>query len=96
MPELVVPGVADAARIAAVINARSQALHGVTEESADGVVRWFALPSLDPASDMRLAVGADGEPLGYADVGGPDAGGPKAYVDLRTGPDADALQLLFA
>ena len=96
MPELIVPGVNDAARIAAVINARSQALHGVTEESAEGVARWFALPTLDPASDMRLAVDADGEPLGYADVGGPDGGGPKAYVDLRTGPGANALQLLFA
>jgi mycothiol synthase len=95
-PELVVPTAADAARIAAVINARSSALHGVTEESAEGVARWFALPTLDPAADMRLAVGAE-EAEGYADVGVPDGGGPKAWVDLRVLPGrGDALRLLFA
>jgi len=97
LSELVVPTVADAARIAAAINARSQALFGVTEESAGGVERWFALPSLDPPADMRLAVGGAGKAQGYADVGAPDGGGPKSYVDLRVVPGEDeALAALFA
>ena len=54
MTELVTPTTADADRIATVINSRSFALSGVTEESADGVARWFALPDLDPEADMRL------------------------------------------
>lgn len=97
MPELIVPTVADAARIAAAINARAQALFGITEESAEGVERWFALPNLDPPADMRLAVGADGSAEGYADVGAPDGGGAKAYVDLRVAPGhGQALAALFA
>ncbi len=96
MPELVVPTVADAGRIAAVINARSLALDRVTEESADGVARWFADPILDPAADMRLALGDRGEALGYADVSGPGDGSPKAWVDLRVLPHAtEALDVLL-
>jgi ribosomal protein S18 acetylase RimI-like enzyme len=95
--ELVVPEVADAGRIAAVINDRSRALRGITEESADGVARWFALPTLDPEADMRLAVDENGEGEGYADVGGPDEGGPKAWVDLRVRPGCTAArEMLFA
>lgn len=96
-PTLVVPSVADADRIATTVNARARALFGNTEESTEGVERWFALPNLDPASDMRLAVDAVGNAEGYADVGAPDAGGPKAYVDLRVVPGKDeALARLFA
>ena len=68
MLELVVPTVEDADRIAALINARSQALHSVSEETARGVAEWFDLPFLDAAADMRLAVGPDGSAEGYADV----------------------------
>lgn len=96
MPDLGVPTVADAGRIAAVINARSLALGGETEESAAGVERWFALPTLDPAADMRLVVSAKGVAEGYADVAGPEDGTPKAWVDLRSLPGCpEALGLLF-
>ena len=45
---------------------------------------------------MRFAVGVNGAGEGYADVGAPDGGGPKAYVDLRVVPGKDdALSLLF-
>ena len=44
MPELVVPSVEDAERIAALINARSQAPPRVSEETAAGVAEWFDLP----------------------------------------------------
>ena len=94
MPELVVPTVADAARIAAVINARSQALHGVSEETTEGVAEWFDLPFLDAEADMRLAVDAGGA-AGYADVSIPEDGTLKAMVDVRVRPVAgDALTLL--
>jgi len=59
VPDLIAPSSVDAARIAAAINARAQALFSITEETAEGVERWFALPTLDPASDMRLAVDAE-------------------------------------
>jgi ribosomal protein S18 acetylase RimI-like enzyme len=95
-PELVVPTVEDAGRIAAVINARASALGGATEESAEGVARWFAMPFIDPAEDMRLALDDSGTAVGYADVSGPEDGTPKAWIDLRalTGSGA-ALELLF-
>jgi len=95
--ELVVPTVADAGRIAAVINARSLALGGETEESADGVARWFAMPSLDPDADMRLAVSAAGAAEGYGDVSGPEDGTPRAWIDLRVLPRCpEALGLLLS
>lgn len=97
MTELVTPTIADADRIATVINSRSLALSGVTEESADGVARWFALPDLDPEADMRLAVGAAGAAEGYADVSGPEDGTPKAWVDLRVlAEHTESLGRLFA
>lgn len=97
MPELVVPTAADASRIAELINARSQALHGLSEETASGVAEWFDLPFLDAAADMRLAVGADGAAEGYADVSVPEDGTPKAMVDLRVRPGAaEAMEALFA
>lgn len=95
MTELVIPAPADAARIAAVINARSLALHGVSEETAEGVAQWFELPFLDAAADMRLAIGPDRVVEGYADVSRPETGRPKAMVDLRVRPGAsEALTLL--
>ena len=96
MPELVVPTAADAGRIAAVINERPLALGGETEESAAGVARWFAMPSLDPEADMRLAVTAAGGVEGYVDVAGPEDGTPTAWIDLRALPGSvEALGLLF-
>lgn len=97
MPELVVPTVADAARIAAVINERSRELDGATEESADRVARWFTDATLVAETDMRLAVGDSGAVEGYADVSGPEDGTPKAWVDLRVPSGRpEALELLFA
>jgi mycothiol synthase len=93
--ELVVPTVADAGRIAAVINARAVLLGRASEESAAGVTRWFDLPTVDATSDMRLALDGD-IPVGYADVAGPEDGSPKAWVDLRALIDrGDAMRLLF-
>ena len=97
MTELVLPTEADAGTIAAVINARSRALRGVSEETAERVARWFALPDIDTQADMRLAVGADGAAEGYADVSGPEDGTRKAWVDLRSTPGhPSAVELLFA
>jgi mycothiol synthase len=94
---LVAPTVADADRIATVINARSHALVGETEESAIGVETWFSLPNVDPATDMRLAIADLGSTEGYADVAGAEDGTPVAWVDLRCLPGCDeSLRLLFA
>ena len=96
MPDLVIPTVADAASIAAVINARAIALGGATEESAAGVARWFSLPFIDPATDMRLVLDDAGVPAGYADVSGPEDGTPKAWIDLRALKGNPAvLEVLF-
>lgn len=96
VPDLVAPTVADAARIAAVINARAIALGGATEESAAGVARWFTLPVIDPAADMRLVLDDAGAPAGYADVSGPEDGTSKAWIDLRAlSGNPGALDLLF-
>jgi ribosomal protein S18 acetylase RimI-like enzyme len=60
------------------------------------VARWFALPVLDPALDMRLAVDAGGV-AAYADVSGPEDDTPEAWVDLRAHAGRpEALELLFA
>lgn len=96
MPELVVPTVADAGRIAAVINARLVALAGESEESAAGVARWFGHPALDPGADMRIVVADTGVLEGYADVAGPEDGTPKAWVDLRVVPGCpESLTLIL-
>jgi predicted N-acetyltransferase YhbS len=79
-----------------VINARVVALGGESEESAAGVARWFAHPALDPPADMRIAVADAGALEGYADVGAPEDGSPKAWVDLRVVPGCpESLALLF-
>ena len=97
MTELVVPTIADADRIAALLNARAFALYGASEETSERVRQWFALPALDPDADMRLAIGEDGTAEGYADVSGPDDDAAKAWIDLRVLPGcASALALLFA
>ena len=97
MAQLVVPGRADAGRIAALLNARALALGGTSEESADRVARWFSVPVLDPQADMRLAVDSSGVAVGYADVSGPEDGTREAWVDLRAARGApDALERLVA
>ena len=94
--ELVVPSAADAERIAALINRRSQALRGFTEESTEGVREWFALPTINPRTDMRLAVSAAGDAKGWADVTTRGDDVAKVWVDLRALEECqDALALLF-
>lgn len=95
LPELVAPTVADAVAIAQAINDHAHALHGTTSESAEGVAKWFALPFIDPAADMRLARAGD-DVQGYADVSGPEGGGAgKAAIDLRVAPGREDARLLL-
>ena len=94
---LVRPDGADAALIASVINARSHALVGETEEPTAGSSPGSRSRTSIPTTDMRLAVAASGETEGYADVAGPEDGTPQAWVDLRCLPGcAEARRLLFA
>jgi mycothiol synthase len=79
----------EAAAIAEVLNAHSQALWGVDSVSAADVEHWFSIPTIEPDHDMRVGVGGDGELVAYADV---SSGGPERtrfWIDLRLRPGTD-------
>jgi ribosomal protein S18 acetylase RimI-like enzyme len=79
------PVLADAAEIADVLNTHAASTGRPTDETAEGVERWFALEDLDPADDMFLAV-EEGRIVGYADVSAPGDDAEVLHVDLRTLP----------
>jgi ribosomal protein S18 acetylase RimI-like enzyme len=86
--ELRAPARNEAAAIADLLNAHSQALWGVNSLTAAEIEHWFSIPTIEPADDMRVAVGADGELVGYADV---NDGGPRRtrfWIDMRLRPGA--------
>lgn len=78
------PRADDAERLAALLNAHSRAVSGSDDTTADEVRAWFAMPGIDPAHDMRVAVSSDGRMLGYADIAGQGDG--PLHVDLRFPP----------
>jgi mycothiol synthase len=83
MPELAVrrPTVEDAAAIADVCNAESQALYGEPDVDAETVEGWFGL------SDITMFVAErDGRVVGYADVRNEES--TRFPVDVRVHPDA--------
>ena len=83
MPELAVrpATVEDAAAIAEVCNAESQAFYGEADADAETVGGWFGL------SDITMFVAAlDGRVVGYADVR--DEEGVRFPMDVRVHPDA--------
>jgi mycothiol synthase len=82
------PTLADTDEIARMVNAHDVATAGVGQETPAGVAEWFDLSELDPAQDMRVAVGAGGRIVGYGDVA--DEGGLHQTfpIDLRVHPDA--------
>jgi mycothiol synthase len=83
-----VPQRSEADAIAAVLNEQSLALTGRPDVTGADVARWFDEPGLDPERDMRVAVGADGAFVGYADLGGDDDSGP-VWIDLRLRPGGE-------
>lgn len=78
--ELRSPRLEELAELTELINRDSQELFGEREESVESMRNWFTGPSLNPETDMRVAV-VDGEFRGYADVD--DDPHPNYWADLR-------------
>jgi mycothiol synthase len=76
------PDDADAARVADLCNAVSEALHGARDADAEEVLSWFAMPELE-----TLVAERDGGLVGYADVRRDDDGA-RFSIDIRVGPEA--------
>lgn len=66
-----------------LINRDAAELYGEPEESEESMRLWLTGPSLDPETDMRVAVD-DGILRGYVDID--DDPHPIYYVDLRVPP----------
>jgi mycothiol synthase len=80
-PALRAATVEDAAAIAEVCNAQSQALYGQADADAEAVAGWFGL------SDITMfVVERDGRVVGYADVRNEED--VRFPVDVRVHPDA--------
>jgi mycothiol synthase len=73
--------VEDAAAIAEVCNAETQALYGDADADAATVAGWFELPDI-----AMFVVERDGRVVGYADVR--DEDGARFPVDVRVHPGA--------
>lgn len=85
-PTLRAPTLADVPAITAMMNERGRALHGAPEMSEDELRGWFTLPSMDVEHDIRVAVAAGGEIVGYADLGDQADDGTRLWIDLRVDP----------
>ncbi len=88
--ELRAPRADESGAIADLLNAHSQALFGVDALTAAEIEHWFSMPKIDPARDMRVAVGEDGTLLGYADVGDGGAERKRFWIDMRFRPGSPA------
>jgi mycothiol synthase len=81
--ELRAPRLDDLPELADLINRDSEELFGEREESIESLRGWLTGPSLNPATDMRVAV-VDGQFRGYVDVD--DDPHPVYWADLRIPP----------
>ena len=81
--ELRAPGLDDLPELTDLINRDSEELFGEREESIESLRGWLTGPSLNPATDMRVAV-VNGEFHGYVDVD--DDPHPLYWADLRVPP----------
>ena len=80
MIELRPPQLDELAELTDLINRDSEELYGEREESEESMRMWLTGPTLNPETDIRVAV-ADGAIRGYVDI---DAGPhPTYWVDLR-------------
>jgi mycothiol synthase len=84
------PSESDAAAIADALNAHSRSLYGTNDSTGAEVRAWFAIPDIDAAQDMRVAVLPDGSIAAYADVGGGYGEPPRLWLDLRVRPGFEA------
>lgn len=76
----------DAAAIADALNAHSRSLYGTDDSTAAEVRTWFAVPDIDAAQDMRVAVLPDGSIAAYADLGGGYGEPPGSGSTCACGP----------
>ena len=81
--ELRAPTLDDLPALTDLINRDSQELFGEREETVESMREWFAVPSLNPETDMRVAV-TDGTFRGYVDID--DDPHPVYWIDLRVPP----------
>src|SRR5215207_11499237 len=78
--ELRAPRLDELEELTELINRDSQELFGEREESVESMREWLTGPSLNPETDMRVAV-VDGAFRGYVDVD--DDPHPTYWADLR-------------
>ena len=81
--ELRAPTLDDLQALTELINRDADELYGQAEESLESMRLWLTGPTLNPETDIRVAV-SNGSFRGYVDVG-PDPE-PIYYVDLRVPP----------
>jgi mycothiol synthase len=77
----------EVAEVVRIINAASQAEHGVDEVNETEIRRWFATPQLDVERDIFVAE-ENGGPVAYADVGDAGDTGEQFWIDVRLPPEA--------
>lgn len=73
----------DAAAIAGLANALSQALDGAADETAAGVGEWFEMPRLE----MLVAESQDGELAAYGDLHASSEKRTRWWLDVREHPE---------
>lgn len=74
--------------IADLFNEISIAGYGTADTTADEIRLWFTSPEVNPETDIRVAEGADGRLLGYADVSDDGGTGTRIWFDVRELPGA--------
>ena len=84
--ELRAPSLDDLQALTDLINRDADELYGTPEESMQSMRLWLTGPTLNPETDIRVAV-SNGSFRGYVDIG-PDPE-PIYYVDLRVPPSED-------
>lgn len=81
--ELRAPRLDDLPTLTELINRDSLELFGEREENVESMREWFTVPSLNPETDMRVAI-TDGAFRGYVDID--DDPHPIYWIDLRVPP----------
>jgi mycothiol synthase len=84
--ELRAPTLDDLEALTDLVNRDANELYGQPEESVDSMRVWLTGPTLNPETDIRVAV-SDGSFRGYVDVD-PDPE-PIYWADLRVPPSED-------
>jgi len=84
--ELRAPTLDDLHALTDLINRDAAELYGQAEESLESMRLWLTGPTLDPATDIRVAV-RNGAFRGYVDID-PDPA-PTYWVDLRVPPSEE-------